>query len=123
MQDLWNAVYTVELGGCGAAQKIPCNEPWGYGSHKSAHSTLPEERNMEWRGRELYRSGRAQRRAFAAQSGERPAEYCEYRAGGGELRGVGDDGGLDRAGWSEKIAGDSFGLDVGGEESSRESEV
>jgi hypothetical protein len=37
----------------------------------------------------------------------------------GELRGAGDDGGLDRGGSSEKTAGESFGLDVGGVEVSR----
>ena len=41
-----------------------------------------------------------------------------WRAGG-ELRGTGDDGGLDRGTSSEKIAGEFFGLDVGGIELSR----
>jgi hypothetical protein len=35
-----------------------------------------------------------------------------WRAGG-ELRGTGDDGGLDQGSSSEKIAGESFGLDGG----------
>lgn len=39
-----------------------------------------------------------------------------FWSGGGELRGVGDDGGLDRANASEKMAGDSFGLDGGDED-------
>lgn len=38
--------------------------------------------------------------------------------GGGELRGAGDEGGLDLLDGSEKMAGDSFGLDVGGEATS-----
>ena len=42
-----------------------------------------------------------------------------FKAGGGELRGVGEDGGLDRGGSSEKTAGESFGLDGGGVEDSR----
>lgn len=42
-----------------------------------------------------------------------------FKAGEGELRGVGEDGGLDRDGSSEKIAGESFGLDGGGVEDSR----
>jgi hypothetical protein len=37
----------------------------------------------------------------------------------GELRSAGDDGGLDRGGSSEKIVGESFGLNVGGVEVSR----
>lgn len=45
-----------------------------------------------------------------------------FWSGGGELRGVGDDGGLDRDGSSEKMAGDSLGLDVGGVEVSRTGE-
>jgi hypothetical protein len=36
-----------------------------------------------------------------------------WRAGG-ELCGTGDDGGPDRGSSSEKMAGESFGLDVGG---------
>lgn len=40
-----------------------------------------------------------------------------FWSGGGELRGAGDDGGLDRANASEKMAGDSFGLDGGDEDS------
>ena len=40
-----------------------------------------------------------------------------WRAGG-ELRGIGEDGGLDRGGSSEKTAGESFGLDGGGVEDS-----
>lgn len=40
-----------------------------------------------------------------------------FWTGGGELRGAGDDGGLDRANASEKMAGDSFGLDGRGEDS------
>ena len=39
--------------------------------------------------------------------------------GGGELRGAGDDGGLDRGGSSEKTAGESLGLDGGAVELSR----
>jgi hypothetical protein len=38
---------------------------------------------------------------------------------GGELRGAGDEGGLDRDASSEKMAGESFGLDVGGVQVSR----
>jgi hypothetical protein len=41
-----------------------------------------------------------------------------WRAGG-ELRGAGEDGGLDRGGSSEKTAGVSFGLDAGDIEVSR----
>jgi hypothetical protein len=38
---------------------------------------------------------------------------------GGELRSAGDEGGLDRGASSEKMAGESFGLDMGGVDVSR----
>lgn len=45
-----------------------------------------------------------------------------FWSGGGELRGVGEDGGLDRANASEKMAGGSFGLDGGDENFSSKGE-